>query len=174
MWASLSVAECPFAGFFENCGSCPKLCLSGLSVQGSGCAFHRRPQIAKPVDRRTTIVRGPDNTITVLIDKLNIMLSFDSEPSSAPAHRDQERPVRVRVLEAGYLPDQSHTKCRGDRSVPPRPHAGRYWLWCSGRRAQLYHDVVVQNGVRSTPSKPDPGIARNQFCARVSRCPPAG
>src|SRR5215813_11495072 len=101
MWASLSFAECPFAGFFENCGSCPKLCLSGLSVQGSGCAFHRRPQLAKPVDCATTIVRRPDNTITVLIDKLNIMLSTDSGLSGAPAYRDQERSARVRVFGSG-------------------------------------------------------------------------
>src|SRR5215510_4463582 len=130
MWASLSVAERPFAGFFENCGSCPKLCLSGLSVQGLGCAFHLRPQIAKPVvDRCTTIVCGPDNTITVLVDKLNIMLSTGSGPlSAAPAHRGQETRSR---LEAERLPDQSHTKCGGDRSIPHGRHAGRSWLLCS-------------------------------------------
>jgi hypothetical protein len=173
MWASLSVAECPFAGFFENCGSCPKLCLSGLSVQGSGCAFHRRHQIAKPVDRGTTIVRRPDNTITVLIDKLNIMLSSDSGPSGAPAHRDQERPARVRVLEAECLPDQSHAKCRGTAQCLPGCTRGDIG-YCGQAAGRSSTTTSSRTAVRSTPSKPDPGIARNQFCARVSPCPPAG
>src|SRR2546430_10634198 len=81
MWASLSLLRnVPLRASLKIADSRPKLRSSRLSVQGSGCAFHRRPQIARPVESRTTIVRRPNNTITVLITERNIMLMIDFEP----------------------------------------------------------------------------------------------
>jgi hypothetical protein len=36
--------------------------------------------VARPFERNATIVHGPDNTITVLFDKWNMMLIFDFWP----------------------------------------------------------------------------------------------
>jgi alpha/beta superfamily hydrolase len=70
-------------------------------------------RVARPVESNATIVHGPDNTITVLFDKWNIMLIFDFGASGArcAAHRTQERPVLVVRL---MPPNQSHTNCSGD------------------------------------------------------------
>jgi hypothetical protein len=76
-------ADSPFAGFFKNFQAAirppvsPRLSTSRIN----GSAFHYRPEIAKPLESSIKIVHRRPNTITVLFEKQNIMLSSEFRSS---------------------------------------------------------------------------------------------
>jgi hypothetical protein len=51
--------------------------------------------VARPVESNATIVHGPDNTITVLFDKWNIMLSLDFWPQGLDGMLTELKRVQV-------------------------------------------------------------------------------